>query len=111
MSRRALEVVEGERDTLRAQVASLTEDIVRLARHESGLPERRPRERTKREPDEMTPSVRKLLEGFNSPAIASMYELEMREQRRRGWTWEQIDGYVRSKLGLGPDNEVTHGDN
>ena len=99
VSRRAYLAVVDERDGLRARVTALTDDIVRLARVEHGLPERKPDQ--KRPPAFIMPAtIKNLLTGFGTPMIAQQVEYGIRQQLQAGADPAEVERALREQLGV-----------
>lgn len=85
----AYDEVKAERDRLRAQVDSLMDSLLRISRHEVGMPEV---ERQARRLD-VTPMPKELAEHFasfwNQP-MAKMMRAQAYRRHGRGELWEQI---------------------
>ena len=95
VSRRAYDAVLDERDRLRIKVDGLTDDLVRLARVEHGLPEKKPAPRQSRSLPPLPENLRNLLSGFSNPIIAQQYEHEIRVQLRNGVNPDVLDNELR----------------
>lgn len=100
VSRRAFDVVVDERDRLRERVDGLIGELVRLARKESGLPERAPDQRAPRKPTPLPTELRNLISGFSDPTIQAQLEHEARNALRTGTPEAEIVGQLRRSLGV-----------
>ena len=89
VSRLAYDAVCSERDSLRAQVTSLTDALTRIQRVEHGLPEV---PRTPREPLEPMPkSLREYIEAFSTPSIKKAMRDNAYRKRLQGVPWQEIE--------------------
>lgn len=100
VSRLAYEAVADERDRLRAVVDRLTDDLVRLARKEHALPERRPEQRPANRPKPLPTELRNLISGFGSPVVQAQMEHEVRNAIRGGANAEDLAAKIRADLGV-----------
>lgn len=92
VSRRAYDVVLDELKRLRDRNDRLTDVLERIARREQGMPEV---PRDKRDPPEKIPhAVKEVIRLWGNPATQRMLEKRVREMRKDGKSWKEIERSV-----------------
>lgn len=95
VSRLALDLVLDERDRLREQNKMLTNTVVSLQRKSFGMKEEPPKPTAARDPgwmtEEIPPAIAELVGGWDSEAMRSAVEIDIRNARRQGTPWGEIE--------------------
>ena len=98
VSRLAFDLVREERDTLRRQVEQLQDQLLRLRRREAHMPEVPRQQQAPQQIEDMPPEVLTLLRGFESEAIRTAMEEDIRRARKAGTPWTEIVSLLRADL-------------
>lgn len=102
----AYDLLVSERDTLRAQVAKLQDDVVRLSRVSNGMREvpKPPVDPLKQKPPEVPYEVKRLYAGrCQSQAMEIEIERQAVEVHQAGTPWSEVARLLELQLGPPPE--------